>query len=153
MIQTIKGSIRKLQVTSKQAWGRVLQTAASAYRMVPHEATGMSPFLMLYGREALLPEEIEHTRYGSDVDYEKAVLGHIEKMLGIQEQALEKNAASIERSWEYFNCKYVKKTVPYSFVVGDVVLMNVKQQLSDLKNMGVRRIGPCTIVYKHPGKL
>ena len=59
-------------MTSKQAWGQVLQTAASAYRMVPHEATGISLFLMLYGREALLPEEIEHTRYGSDVDYEKA---------------------------------------------------------------------------------
>ena len=47
---------------------------------------------------ALLPEEIEHTKYGSDVDYGKAVAGHIEKMLGIQEQVLEKNAASIEKS-------------------------------------------------------
>ena len=76
-------------MTSKQAWGQVIQTAASAYRMVPHEATGMSPFLMLNGCEALLPEKIEHTRYGSNVNYEKAVAGHIEKMLGIQEQALE----------------------------------------------------------------
>ena len=75
VIRTIKGLIRKMKITSKQAWGRVLQTAASAYRMVPHEATGMSPFLMLYGREALLPEEIEHTTYGSDSDYEKAVAG------------------------------------------------------------------------------
>ena len=47
VIQTIKGCIRKLQVTSKQGWSRVLQIAASAYRMVPHEATGISPFLML----------------------------------------------------------------------------------------------------------
>ena len=126
MIQTIKGSIRKLQVTSKQAWGQVLQTAAGAYRMVPQEATGMSPFLMLYGREALLPEEIEHISYGFNVDYEKAVAGHIRKMLGIQEQALEKNAASIEKSWKYFDWKYIKKTVIYSFVVGNVVLMYVK---------------------------
>ena len=87
VIQTIKGSIRKLQVTSKQAWGRVLQTAASAYRMVLHEATGMSPFLMLYGREALLLEEIEHTMYGLDSDYKKAVERHIGQMLKIQELA------------------------------------------------------------------
>ena len=72
----------------------------------------MSPFLMLYGHEALLPEEMEHTRYGSNVDYEKAVSRHIEKMLGIQEQVLEKNAASIEKSWKQFDWKYVKRTVP-----------------------------------------
>ena len=85
VIQKIEGSIRRLQVTSKQAWGQVLQTAASAYRMVPCETSGMSPFLMLYGRESLLPEEIEHTRYGSKINYEKAMAGNIEKMLGIQE--------------------------------------------------------------------
>ena len=79
--------------------------------------------------------------------------GHIEKMLGIQEQALEKNAAFIEKSWKFFDHKYVKKTVPYLFVVGDVVLMNVKQQIIDLKNVGVRWIGPCTIVYERSGKL
>ena len=69
-------------------WGQVLQTVASAYRMVLHEAMGMSPFLMLYGCEALLPVKIKHTKYSSDSNYGKAVLGHIEKMLGIQEQAL-----------------------------------------------------------------
>ena len=87
------------------------------------------------------------------MNYEKAVAGQIEKMLGIQEQVLKKNAASIEKSWRYFNWKYVKNTVPYLFVVGDVVLMNVKQRLSDLKNIGVHWIGLCTIVYERPGKL
>ena len=33
------------------------------------------------------------------------------------------------------------------------MLMNLKQRLSDLKNVGVHWIGPCTIVYEHPGKL
>ena len=37
--------------------------------------------------------------------------------------------------------------------MGDVVLMNVKQCLSDLKNVVLRWIGPCTIVYERPGKL
>ena len=35
--------LRKLQVTSKQGKGKVLQMAASAYQMVPHKATGFSP--------------------------------------------------------------------------------------------------------------
>ena len=37
--------------------------------------------------------------------------------------------------------------------MGDVVLMNIKQWLSDLKNVGVRWIGPCTVVYERPVKL
>ena len=44
--------------------------------MVPHKVTGMSLLSTLYGCEALLPEKIEHTRYDSDEDYEKAVAGH-----------------------------------------------------------------------------
>ena len=48
--------------------------------MVPHEATGISPFLMLYGREAIMPEEIDHTTYASNSNYEKAVAGHIAKV-------------------------------------------------------------------------
>ena len=63
----------------------------------------MSLFLMLYGCVALLPKEIKHNRYGSDSNYKKAMAEYIEKMLGIQEQALEKNANSIQKYWKYFN--------------------------------------------------
>ena len=145
--------MRKLKATSKKAWGQILQIAASVYRMVPHEGMGMLPFLMLYGREALLPEEIEHTTYGSDSNYEKAVERHIGRMLEIQELASQKNSGAIQRSKEYFDRKYVKKATPYTFVIGDVVLMNIKKRLSDIKNVGVRWIGPCTVVYERPGKL
>ena len=110
VIQTIKGSVRKLKATSKQAFGLNLQTAASAYRMVSHKATGISPFLMLYGCEALLPEEIEHTMYGSDTDYKNAVERHIGQMLQIQELASWRNSVAIQRSKEFFDRRYVKKT-------------------------------------------
>ena len=56
VIRTIKGSIWKMKITSKQAWGRVLQTAASAYRMVPHEATGMCHFLCFMGVSPCYPK-------------------------------------------------------------------------------------------------
>ena len=69
VIQTIKSCRKKLQVTSKQGWSRVLQIAASAYQMVPHEATRISPILMLYGQEAIMPKEIDHTMYASNPNY------------------------------------------------------------------------------------
>ena len=81
--------------------------------------------MMLYGCEALLPKEIEHTTYGSDSDYEKAVAGHISKMISLQELAGSRNSRAVQQSKEYFDRKYVKKSIPYMFVVGDVVLMNI----------------------------
>ena len=43
-----------------------------AFQMVPYEATRISLFLMLYGREAIMPEEIDHTVLASKTDYEKS---------------------------------------------------------------------------------
>ena len=42
---------------------------------------------MLYGREAIMPEEIDHTVYASNLNYEKAVAGHIAKFLNLQDMA------------------------------------------------------------------
>ena len=108
---------------------------------------------MLYGHEALLPEKIEHTMYGSDSNYEKAVERHIGQMLKIQELASQRNSGAIQRSKEYFDRRYVKKATPYTLVVGDVVLMNIKERLSNIKNIEVCWIVPCTVVYEQPGKL
>lgn len=79
VIQTLKGCIRKLKATSREEWGRVLQLAVSSYWTVPHGSTGMSPCLMLYGREALKPEEIPHVTYSSNDSYEVAVEKHIKR--------------------------------------------------------------------------
>ena len=53
---------------------------------------------------------------------------------------------------EYFDRKFVKKRQQHNFVVGDIVLMNVKKRIKDIKNVGVQWIGPCTVVYKRPGQ-
>ena len=76
-----------MQVTSREEWGRILQLAASSYRMVPHESTGLSPFLMMYGWEAILPEEITYVTYLSNENYETAVENHIGRMLAINKKA------------------------------------------------------------------
>ena len=91
--------------------------------------------------------------YGSDSDYKKAVESNIGQMLKIQELASQKNSGAIQQSKEYFDRRYVKKAALYTFVVGDVVLMNIKKRLPNIKNVGVHWIGPCTIIYEQPGKL
>ena len=152
VIQTSKNSMRKLHVTTKKEWGRILQLAASSHRMVPHKSTGFSPFLMMYSREAIMHEEIPQMTYLLNEDYKTAVGKHIGKMLAFNKKAKEKNQESVRRSKEYFDRKYVKKTSPHNFVVGDIVLMNIKKRIRDIKNVGVMWTGPCTVVYERPGK-
>ena len=99
--------------------------------MVPHESTGLSPFLMMYGWEAIIPEEVPHMTYLSNKDYKTAVGNHYGRMLAINKKAKEKNQESARKSKEYFDRKYVKKTSPHNFVVRDIVLMIIKKRIKD----------------------
>ena len=96
----------------------------------------MSPFLMLCGQEALMPEEIPHVTYASNISYEVAIEKHIEKMLAIHQETLKKNQISVQESKEYFDRKFVKKSQLHNFVIGNIVLMNVKKELRTLRMLG-----------------
>ena len=74
-----------------------------------------------------MPEEILHVTYASNDSYEVAVEKHIGKILAIHQEAISKNQVSVKRSKEYFDRKFVKKTKPHKFVVGDIVLRNIKK--------------------------
>ena len=84
-----------------------MQIAASAYRMVPHEATKIPHFLILYEQEDFMPEEIENTMYASNSNYKKAVAGHIAKVFNLQDMASKNNEEKIQKSQEYFAGGYV----------------------------------------------
>ena len=49
MMRTLKTSVKFIKLQSVDNWRRALKIAVAAYRMVPHCATGYSPFKMLYG--------------------------------------------------------------------------------------------------------
>ena len=85
-----------------------------------------------------MPEEIDHTVYASKSNYEKAVAGHIAKFLNLQDMASKCNEEKIQKSRKYFDRKYVKKLGVHLFAVGNVVLMNIKKRIKDIKNVGVR---------------
>ena len=70
---------------------RNLNIAVSAYCMVPHCATGFSPFVLLYGFEAVTPYKVLFTRYTSEEQYQDTLSSHIEKMFEIHKGAFFSN--------------------------------------------------------------
>lgn len=60
---------------------RNLNIAVSAYWMVPQRATETLPFVLLYGRETIIPYEIPFTRYMLEDLYQDALSSHIKRCL------------------------------------------------------------------------
>ena len=65
--------------------------------------------------------------YSSNDSYEVAVERHIGNMLAIWQEAIKKNQASVQRLKVCNDKKYAKKSQPYNFVVGDIVLWKLKE--------------------------
>ena len=87
LIRSLKD--RLVQINKDQGFNlqRSLNIEVSSYCMVPHCATGFSPFVLLYGCEAVMPYEVPFTRYTSEEQYQDTLSSHIEKMFEIHKGA------------------------------------------------------------------
>ena len=88
-----------------------MNVAVSAYRMVPHCATGFLLFVLLYGREAIMPYEIPFTWYDSEEQYQDALSSHIEKMFELHKKAFFRNRKYQMKMKETSNRRKVHKEI------------------------------------------
>ena len=51
--------------------------------MVPHKSSRLSPFLMMHGRETIIPEEVNYIKFRKVEYYEAAVKSHIKNIIDI----------------------------------------------------------------------
>ena len=56
----------------------------------------MSPFSMLYGKEALMPKILTLVTYSSNNSYKVAVERHIKKLLAVHQEAIKKPSECTE---------------------------------------------------------
>ena len=87
---TLKTILRKIAIEKPKDWGRYVQTLLSAYREMPNESTGFSPFELLYGRTPRGPvtilQEVWRSYTGSGDSEYLLVCSRLEKFFGREMQ-------------------------------------------------------------------
>ena len=121
--------------------------------MVSHCATGFSPFVLLYGCEAVTPYEVPFTRYTSEEQYQDALSSHIEKMFEIHKGAFFSNCKYQLKMKKTFDLKKVGKKEVTKSQIGELVWLNVQRQIPDIKYNKAKWVGPCKIVSMSRGGL
>ena len=80
--------------------------------MVSQNSSELSPFLMMYGQEAIMPEENPNLTYLSKENYKIEVENHIGRMIAISQNLREKPQESTRRSKERFGRNMLRKISP-----------------------------------------
>ena len=112
---------------------RNLNIAVSAYCIVPHRATGFSPFVLHYGHEAVTPYEIPFTRYNSEEQYQEALSSHIKKIFEIHQGAFLSNRRYQVKMKDTFNKKKVGCRDVNKFHTGELVWFNVQRWMPNIR--------------------
>lgn len=75
--QTLKEMLRKTVKEEDKDWDKLIPFVLLAYREVPQESTGFSPFKLLYGREVQRPLDILKEEWEASPRSDKSVVSHI----------------------------------------------------------------------------
>ena len=85
LIRSLKDRLSRVNEDQGFNLQRNLNIALSAYRMVPHRATGYLPLVLLLGCEAIKPYENLFTRYTLEEQYQDTLSSHILNMFELQQ--------------------------------------------------------------------
>ena len=136
-------------------WHKKLHSILFAYRTRKHASTKISPYMIMYGRECVMPWELEGDLgpLEDEEDQDLPVEEVIGRMYNIREQVLDVAAANIKKAQKIQARSYNTKHCRNAFEVGDKVwrknpLWNTKQK--SLKK-GPNWYGPYKIAKRKVG--
>ena len=140
---TLKSMLRKFVASNAKDWDEYLPYLLFAYREVPQESTGFSPFELLYGRRVRGPLDVLREMWtGDEPAEEQTVFTHLAEMRIRLEQMSELVQNSMTASQKKQKEHYDKKMKEQPLKAGDKVLVLIPSRKSKLK---LERVGPYTI--------
>ncbi|XP_067145203.1 uncharacterized protein [Centruroides vittatus] len=125
--QTFKNMLSHTIAESKKNWDKVIPFLLWAYREVPHETTGISPFEMLYGRAPVGPLAILKRVWTGSVTPPDSLNNKaaaylqtlVERIKAVREIATEHTAVKQNQ----YATNYNLRARPKEFSIGDTVLV------------------------------
>ena len=78
--QTLKSMLRKVATDDGKDWDKLIPALLFAYREVPQESTGLSPFERLYGRDVRGPLDVLNESWEAEKRSDLNVIAYITLM-------------------------------------------------------------------------
>jgi hypothetical protein len=131
-------------------WDLNLGCLAGAYRATPHESTGMSPNLLVFGREARLPAEIMFGSGAHCVGTEVASYGeYVNRLKNHMQRAHDVAREYLSRSAERQKQSHDARVSFHRYKVGDLIwYLTGKGQLDVTPKLRVPYEGPFLVLKR-----
>ncbi|GFX17232.1 retrovirus-related Pol polyprotein from transposon 17.6 [Trichonephila clavipes] len=149
--KVLKDMIHHVIREDPRSWDRQLPFLLFAYREVPNTTTGVSPFRLLYGREARGPLAILKSSWAGEIhlptNISQSAADYLQEMKINMEKAAESaslTAAQKQKSYgDYFN----KRSSVKNFSIGEQVVLLIPDSSNKIY---ARWTGPGEIIQHHP---
>ena len=129
---TLKAMLRKSAREDGKDWDKLLPYVLFAYREVPQESTGFSPFELLYGRDVRGPLDVIKGEWEASLRSDQSVVSHIlltrERMEGMME-LVQENIHQAQRQQKMW---YDRSARERTFNPGEQVLVLLPTTTSKL---------------------
>ena len=144
---TLKTMLRKLCADKPQTWDRFIPALLFAYREVPQESTGYSPFELLYGRSVRGPMYLLRALWTKEQREEvsKNVSQYVFELRNRLEDTCKVVQENLDRKAITYKKHFDRKAKPRSFLVGQKVLLLLPEKKNKLE---MSWQGPFEIVEK-----
>ena len=121
--QTLKLMLKKTSRSTRRQWDKMLPLVLFAYREIPQETTGFSPFVLLYSRDVKGPMDILKDQWIATQPEQKDITSYVLSLRQRMEEAHEiaqqnwKKAQIKQKQW------YDQHAREKSYIPGDQVLL------------------------------
>ncbi|GFW46634.1 retrovirus-related Pol polyprotein from transposon 17.6 [Trichonephila clavipes] len=134
-----------------RSWDRQLPFLLFAYREVPNTTTGVSPFRLLYGREARGPLAILKSSWAGEIhlptNISQSAADYLQEMKINMEKAAESASLTAAQKQKGYGDYFNKRSSVKNFSIGEQVVLLIPDSSNKIY---ARWTGPGEIIQHHP---